>query len=411
MLTRILVLIFTASSTTPTPGTIFKSPTIHVQEREDFGGQRGMKIRTLTYHGINVGMNYLKPADPMDLGRPDRDFSRLATTYYHPRGPVGVALQRFNWFAGPLNTYHADARLPGSVVGLGAAGPFAQVAALWSEPPVAVLGLEAGTVASYARPTQTMHITERIPDMVKLSTKGQADEPIFHYVEDAKQRGAAVTIFEGEPHATFAKHGGEKFYHLIVVETYKEAVRTVHKDLLTKEGMKLLMDKLADDGVVCYHTSNRYYNVSAVVGSVADSLGYASLHGRDQAPGRQRPGHFTSEWVMVARRAESLKTLSKHVPEDYENNLRKVGIPFAPYWSKVADAKATRIWTDAGLNSFRGLYRSDPAVGDLRKRLYDLQEHLASQLKFARVEVYAAFRAIDSIMREVDRAVVAFKNR
>src|SRR6266571_2167429 len=64
----------------------------------------------LLYHTIHWGLNYHRPANKEEWGDPDKDFTRLPTTYFHPRGPLGAALRRFNWFPGAPNTFHADAR-------------------------------------------------------------------------------------------------------------------------------------------------------------------------------------------------------------------------------------------------------------------------------------------------------------
>ena len=131
------------------------------------------------------------------------------------------------------------------------------------------------------------------------------------------------------------KHGGEKFYQVIAVDTFKLPVRTVHKELLTKEGMRMLMGKLRDDGILCYHTSNRYYNLAPIVASVAKDLNYAYIVGTDYGgwdekldPRRDR---FSSSWVMVAGR-EALAHLK--APEGVAENKVYVG---QAYWGLQAD--------------------------------------------------------------------------
>src|SRR5206468_1171373 len=124
-------------------------------------------------------------------------------------------MQKYNWFPGPSNTFHADARMVASLVGL-SGDPRGHMVAIWSEPPIAILGLATGTEAAYARPYQTVHYVERNPDIVALSRPAKDKEPLFQFVPDALKRGAALKIFEGEHREMFAKQGGERFYHLIV---------------------------------------------------------------------------------------------------------------------------------------------------------------------------------------------------
>src|SRR5262249_45972077 len=66
---------------------------------------------TFLMHGTtHHGLNFQSP----------RGLRRLATTYYHRKGPVGVIFERFNWFPGEQNTYFADLRMPASLIGFGA---------------------------------------------------------------------------------------------------------------------------------------------------------------------------------------------------------------------------------------------------------------------------------------------------
>jgi hypothetical protein len=72
-----------------------------------------------THHGLNyqfpdgTGKNILDPKLPAP------NMLRVATTYYHADGPVGMVMERLNWFPGYKTdtedkrvTYWADARLP-----------------------------------------------------------------------------------------------------------------------------------------------------------------------------------------------------------------------------------------------------------------------------------------------------------
>src|SRR5262249_51509495 len=182
-----------------------------------------------TYHGKNF--HY-----PPEL-------RRLATTYYHRKGPVGVIMERFNWGSPteeerkanpklkvPLqNTYYADLRLPVSMVGLGAtplgtaAFPVDQITACWSEPPIATIGLGTGTMASYGRWLQHVtfyEIDENIRnfslpptddfvlrDLVVKSPRFKGgpvdfnqriDDPYFTYLVDAIRRGVKLEVVMGD---------------------------------------------------------------------------------------------------------------------------------------------------------------------------------------------------------------------
>jgi hypothetical protein len=230
----------------------------------------------------NCGM-VLRPSDDFEI----RDLSRVATTYYHRKGPVGICLERFNWFsdwnyppADPLDVrrgeqgfrrFDSDNRIIASMVvsscpvpGANPAGlPAGALVAAWSEPPYAVIGLGAGTMASYGRPFQTVHfyeIDERLRDLV-LPSEGRQDA--FGFVKGALDRGTNVKVLPGDPRwrmampwiperdrdkgswqIDFDKRGGpEYFYHLLVVDAVHSDALLLH--LLTREALQMYVRHLA----------------------------------------------------------------------------------------------------------------------------------------------------------------------
>src|SRR4029077_5414673 len=89
------------------------------QEREN---EALVDFPQLIHGHINHGMNIFKPDLKSDWGKPDKNFSRLPTTYYHRYGPAALVLQKYDWFPqdwlqGRPNSFHADARMPVSLIG------------------------------------------------------------------------------------------------------------------------------------------------------------------------------------------------------------------------------------------------------------------------------------------------------
>ena len=149
----------------------------------------------LTHGRINHGMNFFHPDNKADWGKSDKDYSRLATTYYHRFGPAGIVMEKFNWFHGKLNTYAGDARMPVSLIGqaalpLGIANlPVGQLVDLWSEPPYATIGLGTGTMASYGRPYQHVHYYEIDNHVRRLSLPLSKNEYYFSYYNPGRPDG------------------------------------------------------------------------------------------------------------------------------------------------------------------------------------------------------------------------------
>jgi hypothetical protein len=318
-------------------------------------GRNEMGTYTKLMHATtDHGMNFRLPAEKKDWGNPDKDFSRLATTYYHRKGPAGIVMEKFNWFPGPENTYWADARMPTSIAGLGG-DPMSQLVNLWSEPPYATIGLGTGTMASYCRPYQHMHFYEIDNHIKRLSEVVEAPDgrPCFTYVHDARARGGLVSILMGDARLKMAQPyvdekgaqggGPEDFYHMMVVDAFSSDAIPVH--LITKEAIKMYFKHLTEKGILCVHTSNRHVDLVPVVADVADSLGFASLRGHDNSEEKDR-GHYTSEWVMVARKADYLVGL--HAPEGYNDRGD-------PYWKEPV-VTGRHVWTD-DFSNLMGVYR------------------------------------------------------
>lgn len=315
--------------------TVFKGPLIEVKTTE----RDGKALSYVLYNRIYLGRQF-------HPSKGDPGLRRLPTTYFHDKSPIGIVLQDPKAFPAK------DA------------------------PPIAVLGMDIGTLAAYAKPGQTIHFTERVPAFVKFSLPDAGEKRYFTYVQDAMDRGAKVKIFEGEPRAMIEKHGGKKFYRVIIVESYKLPVVEIHKELMTKEALTMLMSKLQDDGIVAFHVSNRYYQLSPIIASAANELKLACIVGSDRGHYDDPKNEFrySSEWIMVARDAKHLA----HLQNDETNRIDW----HEPKVAKNARGKFTEekvdkefLWTDDGEQSFRGLYRSDPQIDSLHDPLYDMENY------------------------------------
>ena len=426
------------------------------------GGEGGYLALSMTHGTTQHGQNFLKPSSSWygGLSPNKEDLSRTATTYYHRTGPVGMAMERFDWFvklgefdmkgdirdvAGfwaitedksdaavkllgekggvKMPLYSSDARMPAALIG-SATVPLGQLVTLWSEPPYATIGLGTGTMASYARPFQHMHFYE-IDDRVRRYSLPDAPnvEPYFAYLSDARKRGAQVEVLMGDARLRMAlpwqpqdpndptkdldldklwkdygpekmkeyhdkvmalRGGPDSFYHLIVVDAFSSDAIPVH--LLTRESLKIYLQKLAPGGVLCIHTSNRHLGLVPVVVDVAGSIytdketgqvlpdatpeqraeaqkkgqPLVSRRGHDNAPRflpegaaipREHLGHTTSEWVIVARKPTDLDYLK--VPGNYEKARQAFNAQVAgrlqpdtsSYWEN-RNPIGQYVWTD-----------------------------------------------------------------
>lgn len=406
MNTAVLLMCLSGSGAVGQPdNVVFRAPHIEVRHDQERGKQ-AIGYSYLMYHRIYMGRGYHKPKDRKDHGKPDVDFSRLPTTYFHDQSPIGVVLAKYDWFASPPNRYHADARQPASMIGM-AVNPLANLANLWAEPPIAVLGMDVGTLAAYARPSQTFHFTERVPAFVKLSLPDKKQTRHFHFVQDALDRGVNLRIFAGEPRAMFEKHGGDRFYQAIVIETYKFPDAELHKELMTVEAVKMMLSKLRDGGILCFHISNRYYDLTPLLLSTAAELKCAAVIGRDIAE-REEKGptqhRFSSEWVMIARSEKDLahlKTPGGARERAFEGEV--------DYWRRdTVDKKI--LWSDKAEQSLRGMFRSDPEIDALTESLFRFQDWLSASAGASPWDIYRATDPVRSFIRSWSARSARAKN-
>ncbi len=271
-----------------------------------------------THHGLNFQIPEL---------------ARLATTYYHRYGPVGYVMEPYNWFTGKQNTYHSDARVAASLIAnLGAMTtfPMESITPTQTEPPIAIIGLGTGTMASYGRPfghVTYYEIDDKIRDL-SLPPDGKEKERYFKYLDHAQKRGCNVEVIMGDARQAMSARqekqrieardaeikekkttnsmpqGRDGYYKVIVVDAFSSDAIPVH--LITEEAIKMYMSKLAPDGVLCVHTSNRHLTLINPVADIAKKNGYEWLTGRDAgngqeglSPGSLSMGHFVSEYIMV----------------------------------------------------------------------------------------------------------------
>ncbi len=180
-------------------------------------------------------------------------------TYYHPTGPLGSIFEAYN------------------------ARPAA--------PNVAVIGLGTGTTVAYAKPDQRWTFYEINPAVPRIAS----DPHLFTYLQGCAAAPVNIVMGDARLRLQSAPPG---HYGLIVLDAFSSDAIPVH--LLTREAVDLYLSKLADDGLLAIHISNRHLNLAPVVGDIArDANAVALLSHESQIAVR---GKTRSRWVVVARR-------------------------------------------------------------------------------------------------------------
>jgi hypothetical protein len=232
-----------------------KVEVIH-QSRNFFGvlvvtNEPEAKVHRLTHGTTEHGLQQLHTT---------RSVRRLPRSYYDPTGPIGQV------FVGNRSGAY---------------------------PPVAVVGLGAGALASYAEDGQEFTFFEIDPDVVKVAE----DPQYFTYLSESRAR---LRIVPGDARLTLAREP-ERHYGIIVIDAFSSDAVPVH--LLTAEALDVYLGKLADGGLIAFHVSNNYLDLERVLDGLARAKGLRGLAWADDRLSRDevRRGKRASQWVLLAR--------------------------------------------------------------------------------------------------------------
>jgi hypothetical protein len=164
---------------------------------------------------------------------------------------------------------------------------------------IAVLGLGAGAVAAYGQQNDSISYYEIDPDNEKIARQW------FTYLDDSK---AKISVVVGDGRLSMQKEAHESTgYDIIHMDAFTGDGIPTH--LLTREAIKIYLDRLAENGVILFHVSNRYYELRPVIKSTSAGL---NLHGAINVPATSDKLKYyqNATWcVVLARNSERLQPL------------------------------------------------------------------------------------------------------
>jgi hypothetical protein len=186
-----------------------------------------------------------------------------AISYYHKEGPVGHLFDVYN------------AKSPNR--------------------PVAVAGLGSGTLATYSAPGQQFDFYDIDPAAVRI-----ASDPRFFTFLSHCTRGSYRVIL-GDARLRL-REAPDSHYGVIILDAFSSDSVPAH--LLTSQALDLYLSKLAPDGIVAFHISNRYLNLEPLLSGLSRRAGVSAFIRRDG--GGVIPGKYASLWVVMARNDTAL---------------------------------------------------------------------------------------------------------
>jgi hypothetical protein len=252
-------------------------------------GQYHVLMHGTTIHGAQKFQN--DDGSPV-TGRPE------PITYYHKDGGIGQAITAIRERKGaPLR--------------------------------VAVIGVGAGTLTCASEPGETWKFFDIDQTMVDTAS----DPKYFTYIQNCAP-GLKPVI--GDARLTFAKEP-DGVYDLIIVDAYSSDAIPIH--LATQEAMKIYKEKLAPQGAVVMHVSNRHLELESVVVGIAEANDLKSWV-YDEDSGRDDEYIFATDVVVCAREEADVGALAS-----------------SDKWAETEPTEGQRVWTDDYSNILGAVYR------------------------------------------------------
>ena len=233
----------------------------------------------LLYHGSIVhGVQFLLP-----------QFRRQATSYYGPGSGVALAIE--------------SSRRSGARVG--------------------VLGLGAGTLATYGRAGDYYRFYEINPLVIQVANTE------FDFLRDSQ---AEVDVVEGDARLALDREPDQQF-DVLVLDAFSGDSIPIH--LLTREAFTTYFRHLKPDGLLAAHVSNQYLDIGSVVERMG--LEFAKQAVVVESPGDNESRSLPAIWVLLT---------SSHA---FLDNPRLKG------FTSPASKPAADVWTDDYSDLFRVL--------------------------------------------------------
>jgi hypothetical protein len=193
----------------------------------------------------------------------------------------------------------------------------------------AVIGLGAGSLACASAPGETWKFFEIDQSMVDTAR----DVRYFSFIKNCEPDLKPVM---GDARLTFAREPNG-IYDLIIVDAYSSDAIPIH--LATEQAMKIYMDRLAPQGVVLMHVSNRHLELASVVVGIAAANDLKSWV-YDEDSNRDDEYIFPTSVVVSAREAADVGKLAS-----------------TEQWELTKADQNQRVWTDDYCNVLGAVYR------------------------------------------------------
>lgn len=162
---------------------------------------------------------------------------------------------------------------------------------------VAIVGLGAGGLAAYEDVWMSMTFFEIDPVVVEAAS----DPRYFTFLSDAPGRPDIVI---GDARLSLVEEP-DGAYDLLVMDAFSSDAIPLH--LITVEAITDELRIVAQDGVIAFNVSNRYWDLSPAISAALQELSVTTL--RQTGSGGDGEGLLPSTWLVASRSAERVAAL------------------------------------------------------------------------------------------------------
>jgi len=208
----------------------------------------------------------------------------------------------------PLSYYYPDGSVANVVEMLRERGP---------QQRFGVVGLGSGTMAAYADAGHHVTFYEIDPSI----------EPIARqYFTFLTRCGSDCDVVIGDGRLQLVRADNESF-DLLMLDAFSSDSVPTH--LVSREALELYLSKLARDGILLFHVSNRFLDVERLVSSLVIDRGLVAFSRFDDAGELRKEGKSSANHLVAARRLEDLGPIAAN-----------------PNWKRVTRPTDFQLWTD-----------------------------------------------------------------
>ncbi len=192
---------------------------------------------------------------------------------------------------------------------------------------VAVVGLGTGSMAAYARATESWTFYEINAQVIAIAK----NPGFFTFLRDASAV-ADIQIELGDARLRLQQQADASL-DVLIVDAFGSDSIPVH--LITREAVELYWRKLRPDGLLAFHISNRFLELSRALGPLATATGAKAFHRVQRLDSTTNALAFVmpSHWLVMAR---TKATLNRFAAD--------------PRWPAVENSTSARVWSDDYFN-------------------------------------------------------------